>query len=63
MRKDDRVEFFYNYWYKEVKKEVYVRNIGREIIKLREGVEFWVSNYWLFIVFKLIRNCCFFIVC
>lgn len=63
MRKDDRVEFFYNYWYKEVKKEVYVWNIGREIIKLREGVEFWVSNYWLFIVFKLIRNCCFFIVC
>lgn len=63
MRKDDRVEFFYNYWYKEVKKEVYVWNIGRKIIKLREGVEFWVSNYWLFIVFKLIRNCCFFIVC
>lgn len=63
MRKDDRVEFFYNYWYKEVKKEVYVWNFGREIIKLREGVEFWVSNYWLFIVFKLIRNCCFFIVC
>lgn len=62
-RKDDRVEFFYNHWYKEVKKEAYVRNTGRETIKPREGVEFRASNHRLLIVLKPIRNCCLPIVC
>lgn len=62
-RKDDRVEFFYNHWYKEVKKEAYVRNTGKETIKPREGVEFRASNHRLLIVLKPIRNCCLPIVC
>lgn len=62
-RKDYRVEFFYNHWYKEVKKEAYVRNTGRETIKPREGVEFRASNHRLLIVLKPIRNCFLPIVC
>lgn len=55
--------FLYNHWYKEVKKEAYVRNTGKETIKPREGVEFRASNHRLLIVLKPIRNCCLPIVC